>query len=49
MEAGIASQLDLNSHNTTDNDSAENWCLATTPIEGTLDLGTPGEENQECP
>ena len=49
VEVGVASQLDPNSHNTTDNDIAENWCLATTPIEGTLDFGTPGEENQECP
>ena len=39
----------INASNTTDNYVAENWCLATTPIEDTLDLGTPGGENLECP
>jgi hypothetical protein len=31
------------------NDSSENWCLATTTIGTTTDLGSPGAANATCP
>ena len=45
---GAAWSLDPDSLTATGNDDPINWCLATTPFdEG--DLGTPGDENPQCP
>ena len=49
VEAGVAIQLSADKINATDNDDLNNWCLATTEIESTMDLGSPGVANMECP
>ncbi|MDY0001830.1 MAG: lamin tail domain-containing protein [Polyangia bacterium] len=45
---GRAIALDPSHRNTTDNDTAANWCLAATTY-GDGDSGTPGAANPACP
>ena len=46
--AGYSMQLDAAVLSATDNDSGENWCLASTSY-GDGDFGTPGSVNDSCP
>jgi hypothetical protein len=48
FEPGAAMALDLSSWDSLSNDDIDRWCLATTPY-GDGDLGTPGEDNLDCP
>lgn len=46
-DTGIAAQLDVDSYDHVENDTATNWCDATND-QGNGDLGTPGAENDPC-
>ena len=41
VETGVAIQLSADKLTATDNDDLNNWCLATTNIGATTDLGKP--------
>jgi hypothetical protein len=44
---GASMSLDPGSHDSIDNDNAENWCAGST-VFGDGDLGTPGAANPDC-
>ena len=48
VEAGVSIQLSADKLTAADNDDENNWCLSTTVIGNTSDLGSPGESNAVC-
>ncbi len=42
---GVSMELSTNYYDATDNDNGASWCDATSPINGTTDMGTPGAAN----
>ena len=48
VETGVSIQLSADKMTYTENDDGNNWCLSTTAIGSTLDLGSPGESNAIC-
>ncbi len=46
---GSSLSLDPTARDVSSNDDPASWCLATSTITGTSDLGTPGTGNDPCP